>query len=122
MGPIWAREGWVQEKKSGQTRLHREFGSPRRPPEAADGKRLRRLRRAHWGIENRRHWVREGTFREAASQVRPGAIRAWMAPLGNAVIALLPVAGASNLAAACGGLRSQPREALALIGVPFPGG
>ena len=43
------------------------------PATDADARRLLSLSRGHWGIENRLHWVRDGTFDEDRSQVRTGA-------------------------------------------------
>ena len=56
--------------------------------------------RDHWHIENRLHWVRDVTFGEDASQVRTGNAPHVMATLRNTTIALLRLAGHTNLAEA----------------------
>lgn len=44
------------------------------PPARADARRLLGYLRGHWRIENRLHYVRDGTFDEDRSQVRTGAV------------------------------------------------
>jgi predicted transposase YbfD/YdcC len=56
---------------------------------------------AHWGIENRLHWVRDVTFGEDHSQVRTGQAPAVMAGLRNFVIAVHRRGGRTNVAEAC---------------------
>lgn len=71
--------------------------------------------RAHWGIENRLHWIRDVTFAEDLSQVRTGQGPAVMATLRNLAISLHRRAGASNVAAACRHISRHPNRALRLI-------
>jgi predicted transposase YbfD/YdcC len=86
-------------------------------PERADAWRLLTLVREHWHIENRSHWVRDVTFDEDRSQVRTGSIPQVMAALRNAVIGLIRVSGATNVAAATRRMAARPREAIALLGL-----
>ena len=71
--------------------------------------------RAHWGIENRLHWVRDVTFAEDLSQIRTGHGPAVMAMLRNLAISLHRRAGASNIAAACRTVSRHPGRALSMI-------
>lgn len=48
------------------------YGITDMPPELAGPAQLHTYARAHWGIENQTHYIRDVTFREDASQVRTG--------------------------------------------------
>jgi len=71
--------------------------------------------RAHWGIENRLHWVRDVTFAEDLSQIRTGHGPAVMAMLRNLAISLHRRAGAISIAAACRTVSRHPGRALSMI-------
>jgi predicted transposase YbfD/YdcC len=71
--------------------------------------------RAHWGIENRVHWVRDVTFSEDLSQIRTGRGPAVMAILRNLAISLHRLTGASNIAAACRRVSRHPSRVLKLL-------
>jgi predicted transposase YbfD/YdcC len=71
--------------------------------------------RAHWGIENRLHWVRDVTYGEDLSQIRSRHGPAVMATLRNLAISLLRRAGATNIAAACRHLNRHPGRVLPMI-------
>ena len=86
-------------------------------PQEATPKRLLTLWRAHWGIENRLHWVRDVTFDEDRSQVRTGAAPQVLAAMRNMTISLLRLAGKPNIAAALRRHAAHSTEALALLGL-----
>ena len=88
-------------------------------PAKAAAQRLLQIWRGHWGIENRLHYVRDVTMREDASQVRTGSAPEVMAALRNVVVGLLRWAGAANIAAALRHYSYQPKEALAILGLPY---
>jgi predicted transposase YbfD/YdcC len=71
--------------------------------------------RAHWGIENRLHWVRDVTFDEDRSQIRTGHGPAVMATLRNLAISLHRAAGATNIAQACRIVSRHPNRVLPLL-------
>jgi predicted transposase YbfD/YdcC len=71
--------------------------------------------RAHWGIENRLHWVRDVTFDEDRSQIRTGHGPAVMATLRNLAISLHRAAGATNIAQACRTVSRHPNRVLPLL-------
>ncbi len=77
--------------------------------------RLAHALRAHWGIENRLHWIRDVTFAEDLSQIRTGNGPAVMATLRNLAISLHRHAGADNIAAACRHISRHPNRVLPLL-------
>ena len=103
-------------KKTGEYYAETGYGIASLTPEQADASRLNSLVRGHWHIENRSHWVRDVTFDEDRSQVRSGNIPQAMAALRNTVIALIRMAGETNIAAARRRFAARPRLALKLIG------
>lgn len=83
--------------------------------ERADASRLGELIRAHWGIENQLHYVRDVTLGEDASRVRTGSSPQVMAALRNSIIHLLEGVKAPSKAAATRRLAAHPEEAVKLI-------
>lgn len=81
----------------------------------ANAARLAQAIRAHWGIENRLHRIRDVTFAEDLSQVRTGNGPAVMATLRNLAISLHRTAGADNIAAACRRISRHPNRVLPLL-------
>ncbi len=67
-------------------------------PEAASAKRLLALRRGHWSIENKSHWMRDTLLGEDASPVRCGAIPQVMAALRNTALSVFRFAGITRIA------------------------
>jgi predicted transposase YbfD/YdcC len=55
--------------------------------------------RAHWGIENRTHWVRDTTLREDACKVRHPARARNLATLRNLTVGLVNQSGLTGIAA-----------------------
>jgi predicted transposase YbfD/YdcC len=87
--------------------------------EQAGPKRLLGLIRAHWGIENGLHGVRDGTLREDASRIRKGAGPEVMAALRNIVIFLFHRLGHKSAAAATRHYVCQPCESLKILSFPI---
>lgn len=81
----------------------------------ADAGRLGELIRAHWGIENRLHYVRDVTWGEDASRVRKGSSPEVMAALRNTANYLLEAVKAHSKAAATRRFAAHPHEALPLV-------
>jgi predicted transposase YbfD/YdcC len=73
------------------------------------------LVRGHWGIENRLHYVRDGTLGEDGCRVRSGAAPQVLAALRNAVIHLLDGVQAPSKAAAVRRFAAHPEEAVRLL-------
>jgi predicted transposase YbfD/YdcC len=65
--------------------------------EQADAAQLLCLSRAHWGIENRLHCVRDTTFDEDRCRVRSGSGPQVFAAIRNAVITMLRSLGFTNM-------------------------
>lgn len=107
----------VIEGKSGKCRRETVFAITSLRPEQAEPMRLLTLNRGHWNIENRSHWVRDVTFNEGRARIRTDNGPAMMACLRNFAIALARLSGFTNIASALRAFASQPRRALAAIGV-----
>jgi predicted transposase YbfD/YdcC len=80
-------------------------------------RRLLRLVREHWHIENRLHYVRDVTLGEDASQIRSGAAPEVLAALRNALLGLLRQHAYANIAAALRHFAWSPGAALCLLGL-----
>lgn len=72
------------------------YGIPSLPRSVASARRLLKIARAEWGIENGLHYRRDVRL-EDAGQVRRGGAPQVMAALNNVVVSLLGLAGESNL-------------------------
>lgn len=81
----------------------------------ADAAQLADALRAHWGIENRLHWIRDVVFAEDLSQIRTGNGPAVMATLRNLAVSLHRLTGATNIAAACRRVGRHPNRVLPLL-------
>jgi len=102
-------------RRKGETHREVSYLITSLPREEAGPRRLLKLIRGHWGIENRLHWVRDVTFDEDRCQIRSGAAPQVMAALRTHVIGVLRQCRVSNLAAALRSLAGAPRRALALV-------
>jgi predicted transposase YbfD/YdcC len=80
-----------------------------------DAAQLADALRAHWGIENRLHWIRDVVFAEDLSQIRTGNGPAVMATLRNLAISIHRLTGATNIAAACRHVSRHPNRVLQLL-------
>lgn len=105
------------EKKTGKRTVEVVHGITDLTAQQAGPKRLLRLNRGHWGIENRSHHVRDVTFDEDRSRVRIGGVAQVMAAIRNTAIGLIRLAGKPNIAAATRFYAARPSEALALMGL-----
>ena len=101
--------------KTGKETIKVHYGITSLKPEEASAQRLLRLRRGHWSIENKSHWVRDNTLGEDKSSVRCGAIPQIMAALRNAALAVLRFTGVTRIADEIKVLASKPKLAVNLI-------
>lgn len=74
------------------------YGITSLPPDLAGPRHLATYARQHWGIENRQHYVRDVTFREAAQKARTGSQPSAYAAIRNLVIGATRHAGFANIA------------------------
>jgi len=78
------------------------------------------LRRAHWTIENKDHYVRDETMAEDRCQLHTGNSAQALAALRNAVLNVLRYQGWSSIPAAIRHYGASLHKALTLLGVPAP--
>jgi hypothetical protein len=83
--------------------------------ERADAARLLELSRAHWGIENRLHCVRDVTFEEDRCRVRSGSGPQVFAAIRNTVITMLRRLGFTNMAEGIEHFGEERTEAVKLV-------
>jgi predicted transposase YbfD/YdcC len=107
----------ITNKRTGVSRQEEAYAITSLDESRASVGQLLRLWREHWHIENRLHYVRDVTYREDQSQVRKGKIPEVMGALRNAVISLMRVSGATNIAAACRKYAAQPGLAMTALGL-----
>jgi predicted transposase YbfD/YdcC len=81
----------------------------------ADAAALLARVRAHWGIENGLHYVRDETLGEDRCRVRKGQATQVLAALRNACVHLLGQVPARSKAAATRRLAAHPEEACLLL-------
>ncbi len=102
------------EKHQGYTR-EIVYGLTSLSPEQASPKKLIRLLRSYWGIENGLHYRRDVTLNEDDTCLTLGQAGHNMAILNNLVIGLCIRNGHNNLAKARRRFSAKPAEALKLI-------
>lgn len=90
------------------------------PAAVAGVERLLELRRGHWGIENRLHYVKDVTLGEDASLLHEGQGPAVMSLLRDTVVSALHQAGHQQIAARLRYHARHPAAALALLGLTLP--
>ena len=90
------------------------------PAAVAGVERLLELRRGHWGIENRLHYVKDVTLGEDASLLQEGQGPAVMSLLRDTVVSALHQAGHQQIAARLRYHARHPAAALALLGLTLP--
>ena len=75
--------------KTGEEKHTVQYGITSLSPEEASAERLLTIKRGHWSIENKSHWMRDNLLGEDASPVRCGAIPQVMATLRNVALSVL---------------------------------
>jgi predicted transposase YbfD/YdcC len=108
---------WLEK---GLNRQEVSYGVTSLTTAEADVASLLKLKREHWGIENRLHWVRDVVFGEDKSLTRLGSTPQVMAALRNTVIGLLRRGGFSQLTSRLRYNASHPEAVLALLGLANP--
>ena len=102
-------------KSTGHVKCHVQYGITSLTPQRASAADLLKLRREHWTIENKRHWVRDAVFQEDASSVRTGVIPQVMAAMRNTAISVLRFTGWTKITDALQYFAAQPKLAVNII-------
>jgi predicted transposase YbfD/YdcC len=108
------RRTWVQQ---GRTRQATHYLVTSLPAEEASSRQLMALRRGHWLIENRLHYVKDVTLGEDSSLIHAGNGGAVMAGLREAALNLLRRGGTQAVAAAMRFNNQRPEQVLILMGL-----
>ena len=95
------------------TKVH--YGITSLTPEEASAERLLALKRGHWSIENKSHWMRDTLLGEDAASVRCGSIPQVMAALRNTALSVFRFAGITRIADKMRYYASRPKLAANLI-------
>ncbi len=87
------------------------------PADVADPLRLLRLRRGHWGIENKLHWVKDVVLGEDRSTIHLGAGPHLVGAIRNTVLNVLRIAGHTKISSQLRRNSRNPIGALTLLGI-----
>ena len=101
--------------KTGEITYQTQYGITSLAPEVATAKDLLKLRRQHWTIENKVHWVRDNVLGEDASQARTGNLPHVMAALRNTALSVLRFDGRTKIAETMRFFASKPKLTVNLI-------
>ena len=101
--------------RNGEVSCQTHYGITSLEPKRATAADLLRIKRGHWAIENKSHWLRDVILGEDGSQVRCGAIPAVMAALRNTALSILRLAGYEAIATTLRYFAAYPKQALALL-------
>ena len=104
-----------QQKNTAHVKCHVQYGITSLTPEHASAADLLKLRRGHWTIENKLHWIRDTVFQEDASCVRTGRLPQVMAALRNTAISVLRLTGHTKITDALQLFAAKPKLAVNLI-------
>ena len=101
--------------QTGEITQQTQYGITSLTPEKASAEDLLKIRRGHWTIENKLHWIRDVVFKEDASHARTGSIPHVMAALRNTAISVLRFAGRTKISKTLRQLADKPKLAVNLI-------
>ena len=104
-----------QCKSTAEVKCHVQYGITSLTPERASAADLLKLRREHWTIENKLHWVRDAVFQEDDSTVRTGVLPQVMAAMRNTSLSILRYTGHTKITDALQYFASEPKLAVNLI-------
>jgi predicted transposase YbfD/YdcC len=115
LAQVYQYQSQRENIKTGQTTFQTQYGITSLTPENASAEALLKLRREHWTIENKVHWMRDVVLGEDASQARTGSIPEVMAALRNTVLSLLRFNGHTKIAETLRFFASKPKLAVKLL-------
>lgn len=104
-----------KNRHTGEVSCQTHYGITSLEPQRATPADLLRIKRGHWAIENKSHYLRDVILGEDASQVRCGAIPAVMAALRNTALSLLRLAGYDAITPTMRYFAAHPKQALTLL-------
>ncbi len=102
--------------KTGKRTVEVSYGITSLTADDGGAAELERLWRAHWTIENRKHYVRDVTLGEDRTQIHTGYAPQVLAALRNALIDVWRAQGWCNMADATRACAASPYQALTCIG------
>jgi len=108
------KRSWLEK---GQLKREVQLGITSLPEAVTDVWSLLKLKRGHWGIENKLHWVRDVVFGEDASLIHKGSGPHVLAALRNTALNLLRKAGHTRISACLRFNSGHPAQVLALLGL-----
>ena len=103
--------------RKGVTKQEVKLGIPSLPATGAPAARLLALKRGHWGIENRLHYVLDETLRADRSTLHCGQGPQIMALLRRTAVSTLRRAGFDQIAARLRHKGRHPEDALKVLGL-----
>lgn len=122
MGPSWPSleqvfevERSITHKKSGKTSCEVVCGVTSLPREQADAATLLEMVRAHWGIENRSHWIRDVLWQEDQCRAHTGSLPQVLAAFRNLALPLLRRIQPGNIAQATRKCAAHPIKAFQIL-------
>lgn len=115
VGQVFEIEREVIEVASQRRRHEIVYGITSLARAQAAAGRLLAISRAHWGIENGLHYVRDVTFKEDATRMKSGTAAQVLAILNNLALGLIRRAGFDNAAEARRWFEARPKAALDLV-------
>ena len=104
-----------KQKSTGNVKRHVQYGITSLTPQRASAADLLKLRREHWSIENKLHWVRDAVFREDASCVQTGVLPQVMAAMRNTALSVLRFTEHTKITDALQSFAAEPKRAVNLI-------
>ncbi len=115
LAQVYQYQSKRENTKTGETTYQTQYGITSLTPQDASAETLLKLRRQHWTIENKVHWVRDVVLGEDASQARTGRLPQVMAALRNTALALLRFDGHTKIAETLRFFAAKPKLAVKLI-------
>jgi predicted transposase YbfD/YdcC len=125
--PLCLREMWpavqqvfeversITHKKNGKTSCEVVYGVTNLPRAKADAAALLAVLRAHWGIENRSHWIRDVLWQEDQCRAHTGNLPQVLATFRNLALPLLRRIDPHNIAHATRKCAADPMKAFQLL-------
>ena len=115
LAQVYQYQSERENTKTRQTSTKTLYGITSLAPEGAAAADLLKLRREHWTIENKVHWVRDTVLGEDASQARTESLPQVMAALRNTALSVLRFDGHTKITETIRFFASKPKLAVKLI-------